>query len=82
MKKFHLGLICIIALTILIILPTNGFAGSKKGSSKSRCYLYDNFNSGTINPDLWDLDESSATITVEGGRAKFFHDLSIYGDSS
>lgn len=82
MKKFHLGLICIIALTILMILPTNGFAGSGKGFSKSRCYLYDNFNSGYINQDLWDVDDFPATITVEGGRAKFVHDLNESGNSS
>ena len=64
MKKTHFRLIFIIVFTISVILPLKGFAGSS-------CVLYDNFNSGSINPDLWDVDDSSATITVENGRAKF-----------
>jgi hypothetical protein len=75
MKKFHFGPTLVIVLTISVILPLNGFAGSE-------WVLYDNFNSGSINPDLWDVDESSATITVENGRAKFVHDVSIPNDSS
>ena len=75
MKKFHLGVLCIVALSVLIIFPIKGFAGSK-------CRLYDNFNSGYINPELWDVDDSSATITVEGRRAKFVHNLSMANDSS
>ena len=82
MKIIHFGLICIISLTISIILPLEGFTDSKKGSAHYRCYLYDNFNSGTINPNLWDLDQSSATITPEDGRVKIVHDLTLPNDSS
>ena len=33
--------------------------------------LYDNFNSAQIDSSKWETDDSSATITVENGRAKF-----------
>lgn len=75
MKKFHLGLIFIAALTLALSLPLNAFAGS-------RWVLYDNFNSGSIDTDLWDVDDSSAKISVKKGRAKFVHDVSKPGDSS
>jgi hypothetical protein len=75
MKKFHFRLIFIIVLTISVILPLKGFAGSS-------WVLYDNFNSGSINLDRWDVDDSSAEITIEGGRAKFVHYVSMPGDSS
>ncbi len=34
---------------------------------------YDDFNSGVINLNKWIIDDSSAEITIEGGRAKFLH---------
>jgi len=36
--------------------------------------LYDDFNSGQIDLQKWEIDDSSATITVENGRAKFVHE--------
>ena len=38
-----------------------------------RWVKYDDFNSGVINPNKWTIDDSSAEITIEGGRAKFLH---------
>jgi hypothetical protein len=75
MKKFHCGVIFGIVLTISVILPLKGFAGSS-------WVLYDNFNSGSFDPALWELDNFPAAITIEGGRAKFVDDLSNLGNSS
>jgi len=83
MKKFALlvereraifprALVLVIAMS-LIILPGTSFAA---------WVLYDNFNSGTINPAKWNIDNSSATITVENGRVKFNHRTGTDGDSS
>ena len=44
--------------------------------------LYDDFNSGQIDSSKWDIDDSSATITVENGRAKFMHKSGFPNDSS
>lgn len=44
--------------------------------------LYDDFNSGEIDPKKWEIDDSSATITVENGRLKFVHKEGYSGDSS
>lgn len=43
---------------------------------------YDNFNSGVIDPNKWDIDDSSATITIENGMAKFVHNPGFDGDSA
>jgi|GEM_PF-4293345 len=44
--------------------------------------LYDNFDSGVIDPTKWVVHDSSATITVEGGRAKFVHNPGFPNESS
>ncbi len=46
--------------------------------------LYDNFNSGEINPNKWTQDISGLTgpIVVENGAAKFIQDKGIINDSS
>jgi hypothetical protein len=62
---------------LLIAAPNSSFAGDSGG-----WVLYDNFNSGPIDLNKWDIDNSSAEISVEGGRAKFVHDANIKGDSS
>ena len=69
---YQTALILAIAMS-LMILPGTSLAG---------WVLYDNFNSGTINPAKWNIDNSSATITVEGGRVKFVHRTGTAGDSS
>jgi len=35
--------------------------------------LYDDFNSGTIDPDLWTVWGSSAIVSIQNGKAKFVH---------
>lgn len=66
MKKYFPFLVGIVMATMLV-LATNGYA---KGT---KWILYDNFNSGVIDTNLWNKNESSAVISVEGGRAKFEH---------
>ena len=44
--------------------------------------LYDDFNSGsTIDETKWNIDDSSGTISVEDGRAKFVHEAGHPEDS-
>ncbi len=44
--------------------------------------LYDDFEAGFIDPNKWDVDDSSAVITVENGRAKFVHQPGFAGDNN
>lgn len=44
--------------------------------------LYDNFDSGPINEQIWSVDSSSADITIENGEAKFVHKSGYPNDSS
>lgn len=44
--------------------------------------LYDDFSAGSIDTSKWSVDDSSATITVEGGRAKFVHNSGNPNDTS
>ena len=44
--------------------------------------LYDDFSSGSIDPAKWSIDDSSATITIENGEAKFVHQAGNPNDSS
>lgn len=54
--------------------------------TKGTCYaswqLYDDFNSGQLDPQKWEIDNSSASISVEGGRVKFVHREGNPNDSS
>jgi len=52
------------------------------GYAQTDWQLYDDFNSGQIDPNKWEIDDSSATITVENGRAKFLHQAGHANDSS
>jgi hypothetical protein len=75
----------IIALAIVIFL-FSFVATSAESADQRYCYgrwvLYDNFNRGVIDENKWDIDTSSATITIENGEARFDHDLSKPNDSS
>lgn len=73
MKKHICRLVIIVSLSMIIMLPVKGYA---------KWFLYDNFNSNQIDPELWDIDNSSAEITVENGEAKFVHDTLSPNDSS
>jgi hypothetical protein len=64
MKKLLARLVVIAAAATIVVVSAEAYAGWK---------MYDNFNSGVIDPNRWTMDTSSAIITVEGGRAKFEH---------
>jgi hypothetical protein len=68
----RLTVFCFI-LAFLFGLATDGYAGWQ---------LYDDFNSGSIDSKKWEVDDSSATITVENGRAKFVHQSGHARDNS
>ena len=44
--------------------------------------LYDDFSSGIIDENKWNIDDSSAIIAVENGKATFAHQPSHANDSS
>jgi hypothetical protein len=52
------------------------------GYAQTDWQLYDDFNSGQIDPNKWEIDDSCATITVENGQAKFVHQEGHANDSS
>ena len=56
----------IILNLIVIIFGSTGFAGED-------WQLYDDFSSGAIDTGKWSVDDSSATISIDNGRAKFVH---------
>ena len=66
MKKYLPFLVGIVVATTLV-LATEGYAEGPKW------ILYDNFNSGGINNNLWTTNSSSAVISVAEGKAKFEH---------
>jgi hypothetical protein len=43
---------------------------------------YDDFNSGLIDTNKWDIDNSSATISIENGKAKFVHNPGFPGNNA
>jgi len=67
MKKYLPLLVGIAVIATTLVLAAEGYAKGPKW------ILYDNFNSGVIDTNLWDINISSAAISVEGGRAKFVH---------
>jgi hypothetical protein len=69
--KFHR--LFTIILVISMGLPVSAHAGWE---------LYDDFNSGTLDPQKWSVDNSSADFTVENGRAKVIHKIGRPNDSS
>jgi hypothetical protein len=73
MKKSHYFNLLLLAI---ILFPINTLAGGKGWK------LYDNFNSGIIDSQLWSIDDSSASISVETGMVKFEHNLGKPNDSS
>lgn len=73
MKKFFSYLVAITVIAMISLSSVEVYAGWE---------LYDNFDSGFIDPTHWDIDDSSATITIEGGKAKFEHQPGYPEDSS
>jgi len=69
--KYHK--IAVYLIVLLIGLPISVNAGWE---------LYDDFSSGAIDAQRWGKDESSANISVDGGQAKFIHQINHPNDSS
>jgi len=67
MKKLLFILASLTIIVTLSLLSVKGYAGSLEWRK------YDNFNSGVINLDRWDIDDSSAIISIVDGRARFEH---------
>jgi len=70
MKKILI--VCFI-VGIVFAFSTNSYAGWE---------LYDDFNSGQIDTQKWEIQESSTAITVENGRVKFVHQEGNANDNS
>lgn len=67
--------LAIMTVVLFVCFPMTSFA---------EWVLYDNFNSGVINPNKWEQDTSGLAdpIVVENGKAKFVQDLEKINDSS
>jgi len=68
-----------LTLTLLYILIMTALTDS---AVHAGWVLYDDFNSGVINSSKWDIDNSSADITVQNGKVKFVHKQGFPNDSS
>lgn len=66
MKKYLPLLVGIAVIATTLVLTAEGYA-------KGQWILYDNFNSGEIDTNLWTKNENSASISIEGDRTKFAH---------
>jgi hypothetical protein len=68
------SLLFIIVISLILSLSSTVKAGWQ---------LYDDFNSGTtIDTQKWHVDNSSATISIVSGEAKFVHNSGFPNDSS
>jgi hypothetical protein len=65
-------LLLVICIGIICSYSTSVLAGWE---------LYDNFSSGVIDPQRWNIDDSSANISVENEQAKFVHQSGHPNDS-
>lgn len=62
-----------VTATIIFAFSTSALAGWE---------LYDDFSTETIDTQKWGIDNSSATISVENGKAKFVHQSGNPNDSA
>lgn len=76
MKTFSSFLVPIAIVATMAVLSAEGYAGGP------RWRLYDDFNSGRIDPDRWTIDATSADISVVGKKVKFVHNPGHPGDSA
>jgi hypothetical protein len=67
------SLVFLISISLIFSLSSTVNAGWQ---------LYDDFNSGNIDNQKWLVDNSSATISIENGEAKFIHKPGYPNDSS
>ena len=83
MKKFLICLVVIAVVATIGLLSVQGYAGTS-GWKWPRWRLYDNFDSGVIDPNRWIVmgHPDVADISIEDGRAKFVHKEDKAGQSS
>ena len=67
------SLVFIISISLILILSSTVSAG---------WVLFDDFNSAIIDTQKWSMDDSSASISIENGEAKFVHNAGYPNDSS
>jgi hypothetical protein len=73
MKKFIPFLVVIAMVATMIVFSVE---------AQADWILYDNFNSGYIDPNRWTIDASSAFISIKNGKAKFEHVQGYPNDSA
>lgn len=73
MSKNKLFIIIAAVTTLLLYSNANG---------QENWQLYDDFNAASFDTNKWVIDDSSATISLEGGKAKFVHKEGFALDSS
>ncbi|NIO20043.1 MAG: hypothetical protein GTN76_04695 [Candidatus Aenigmarchaeota archaeon] len=73
MKKLFYYMLVITVIAAISLVSVEVYAGWE---------LYDNFNSGAIDPTRWAIDDSSATITPIFGAVRFEHQPGFPEDSS
>jgi hypothetical protein len=66
-------------LACLVLILAMPVEANRRGP---RWVLYDNFDSNQIDREKWDLDDSSAEVTAQGGMARFVHNTGKPLDSS
>ena len=73
MKKLFYYMVGITVVVAISLASAEVYAGWQ---------LYDNFNSGIIDPARWNIDDSCATITPVSGAVRFVHHSGHPEDSS
>ena len=66
----------------LVFLISISLILSFASSAAANWQLYDDFNSGSIDTQKWSVDDTSATISIENGEAKFIHNSGHPNDAS
>jgi hypothetical protein len=67
---------------ILVFLISISLILSLSSAVSAGWQLYDDFSSANIDAQKWSVDESSASINIENGEAKFVHNPGHPNDSS
>ena len=75
MKRCACLLVIVIVLGFLAWIPADAEMGRP-------WVLYDDFDSGIIDPNLWEIDNSSAKVEIEEGKLKITHHPNTAGVSS
>lgn len=67
---------------MLIIVVSVTFIVGVSSLADAGWELYDNFDSGAVDPQKWAVDDTCATISIENQQAKFVHAPGYERDSS